>query len=169
MARRFSPRGGKVIDMKEWDAIPSVSQELSTNTTISGGALSFGAPFTILRARGWVQATFDETMQAGDFLKVSFGLGIISTDAFNAGSAQPDPGAEPEYPWLWWGVIELEAFAAAAQNVWGTTAQRLEVDTRSMRKVKPGQSLVWVAQTSDAAGAPVTKVTMGQTRVLVGS
>ena len=108
-------------------------------------------------------------MQAGDEMRVIFGLGIISTDAFGLGpTAFPDPGGEPEYSWLWWATMHLEAFAATAREQYGTSSQILQVDTKAMRKIRPGESLVWIAQTAGAAGAPVTVVTFGQTRVLLG-
>ncbi len=170
MARRLRVVGKK-IDFKQWDTVPSVFQEVTgASAIISGGSLGFLSPATILRCRGYVQSAFDETMQAGDTLKLVFGLGIISTDAFTLGTtAFPDPSGEPEYPWLWWGGMHLQAFAAAAVSSWGFSQQRLEVDTKAMRKISPGQSLFWVCEMSGAAGAPVTQLEFGQTRVLIGT
>ena len=45
----------------------------------------------------------------------------------------------------------------------------MEVDTKAMRKVKPRETLVWVLQTSDVNGAPVTLVENQETRVLFGT
>jgi len=169
MSNRFR-RSAKTIDFKQWVAIPSLRQEFSSDNTFLGGSLAFNTPATILRMRGYVSAYFDETMQAGDLMKVGFGLGIVSSDAFAAGTGSvPDPSSEPEYPWLWWGTIQLEAFIAAGQQVWGTSAMRLEVDSKAMRKIKPGESLTWVAQGSGGAGSPVTVIDLGQTRVLIGT
>jgi len=125
MARRVFTRPGKKIDFKQWDAIPSLSTEVSTDVTTLGGAISFAIPATILRARGYVQAIFDETQQAGDEIIFTAGLGIITTDNFDGGvTGVPDPAGEPEFPWLWWGQIKLEAFAAAAENVWALSLGR---------------------------------------------
>ncbi len=163
------PRGGRTVDYKEWDAIPQLTAEVGSDTTLAGGGLAFLGSATILRCRGYVEAHLDETKQVGDLAGVVFGLGIVSSDAHALGStALPDPASEPEYPWLWWGVIQLEAYVAAGEESWGSTAQRLEVDTKGMRRIKPGQTLAWVAQTRGLSGAPVTRVIMGQTRVLIG-
>ncbi len=168
--RQVITRPGRKIDFKQWDAMPSLSAESSSSGTTLGGAISFTIPATILRIRGYCQASLDETKQAGDEMIVGFAVGIVSTDAFNLGvTAVPDPSSEPEYPWLWWGQVFLESFVAAAAEPWGISNQRLEVDSKAMRKVKPGETLCWVAQRNAVAGAPVTILTFGQTRVLIGT
>ncbi len=161
---------GRVLDMKEWDAIPLVQTQLSSAGTFLGGSLAFGVPATILRSRGYLQASMDATKQVGDSIDLAFGLGIISTDAFAAGGGSvPDPGDEAEYPWIWWGQMHLEAFATGGTEPWGSSSQYIEVDTKAMRKMKPGQSLAWIVQVQGASGAPVTEITLGQTRVLIGT
>ncbi len=112
----------------------------------------------------------DETKQVGDIFALVLGLGIVSTDAFNAGSGSlPDPSAEPEYPWLWWDEIRLEAFVAAGEEALGSTHQRIVLDTKAMRKISPGQTLVLVGQITTATGAPVTALDVGGIRVLFGT
>ncbi len=161
---------GRTIDFKEWDCVPSVNANVSTATTTLFGGLAFLRPSTILRARGYVQASFDATVQVGDLIRLTFGLGIVSDDAFNLGAtAMPDPAGECEYPWLWWGEMLLRSELAAGPGSWGIPAQRLEVDTKAMRRVKPQQTLAWIVESTDVAGAPVTNVDCGQLRVLIGS
>ncbi len=163
-------RPGKTIDYKQWFAIPFLRQESGTDGTLSGGAIGFLVPATILRMRGYVQVSLDATKQVDDRVLVTFGLAIMSTDAFLLGPTSfPDPADEPEFPWLWWAQMQLEAYVTAGEEAWGMTAQRLEVDSKAMRKVKPGQSLVWVAQKSDTAGAVVSNLVFGETRVLIGT
>jgi len=168
MARRGS---GKTIDYKEWTGMNFSDQTAAADGTLIGaGLISFAVPATILRARGFVQASFDATQQVGDRMRVTWGLGIVSTDAATLGAtAVPDPAGEPEYPWLWWGSMLLRSELAAGVNAWGLSAQRLEVDTKAMRRVKPGQSLVWVMEAASTAGAPATLFEFGQTRVLIGT
>ena len=172
VARKMARRAfhARTIDYKQWTSLLSLVRDESTTSTFQGAAINFLEPATILRMRGFVSAAFDETMQVGDEFMVTFGLGIISSDAFAAGAASiPDPASEPEYPWLWWGAMFLQANVAAAQEVWGQTAMRLEVDSKAMRRVKPRESLTWIVQTAGAAGAPVVHLTFGQTRVFIGT
>ena len=92
------PRGGgRRIDFKSWSAIPSLQQNVASNQTVlASGALQFSAPATILRVRGRLQVAMDETKQVGDVIALTFGLGVISSDAFDAGAAGvPDPAGEP--------------------------------------------------------------------------
>ncbi len=167
MARRHGS-GGKTIDYKAWLAMAANDVVVSTaGTTISTGVLNFGAPGTILRCRGYVQAHMDATKQVDDTMGLGFGLAIVSTDASQ--SATPDPFADPDYPWLWWGTMFLEAEKTGGDEAWGISAQRLEVDTKAMRRVKPAQSLVWVAERATVAGAPSVNITFGATRVLIGT
>ena len=155
---------------KEWNSTGFSTADVSTQTTTILGTLAFLIPGTILRMRGVVQAAFDETVQVGDRMLVTWGLGIVSTDAATLGAtAMPDPDDEPEFPWLWWGAMELRSNLTAGANAWGLQAQRLEVDSKAMRRFKPGQSLVWVAQTFGDVGAPVTHLTTLRTRVLLGT
>ncbi len=169
MARGRRP--GRVIDFKQWTAAPGLISTISTATTFSSGALSFTSPATILRVRGYVQAMFDATKAAGDRLILTWGLGIVSTDAFTAGAGSlPDPASEPEYPWMWWGEMRLESQLAGPDgDAWGTANQRLEVDTKGMRRVKPGQTMVMVGQSTNVAGAPATLIDVGQMRTLIGT
>ena len=170
MARRIV-RVGKKIDYKEWGAIPFLSRDESTVATFQGAAVAFGDPATLLRCRGYVEAAFDETAQAGDEALITFGLGFISSDAF-AAAATPDPLAEPNYPWVWWGQIFLEQFIVGTSHTahpWGPAAQRMEVDSKAMRKISPQTSLAWQAEVSVATGAPTIAITFGSTRFLFGT
>ena len=171
MARgRVYTRPAKKIDFKEWVGIPSLSTAQVADTTVLGGSLAFAIPATILRVRGAVQAAMDSTMQIADEMEITWGLGIISSDAFAAGAGSvPDPAGEIEYPWLWWGTMFLRSEIAAGLNNWGTSAQRLEVDTKAMRKVKPGQSLAWILQTSATVGAVAVNMDFHKSRVLIGT
>ncbi len=166
---RVRSRPGRVIDFKSWSFAPAFSTVLAAVGTTIGGSVLFTGPATILRVRGAVQASFDSTVQNTDQMRLVFGLGIVSTDAATLGaSAVPDPGGEAEYPWLWWGSMQLRASANAAEGAWGTQAQKLEVDSKAMRRVKPGESLLWVVEVASVTGAPVTNIDFLQTRVFIG-
>ncbi len=163
-------RVAKKIDFKQWANIPAVGLSISTSGTNIGGSLVFLVPATILRFRGRLQMQFDATQQAGDEMVLTFGLGVISSDAFDAGGGSvPDPAGEPEYPWLWWGAFHLHSELTLGQNQWGTNNQVVDVDSKAMRKIKPGQSLAWVVQSVAITGAPETLIDFLQARVLIGT
>ena len=161
---------GRKLDSKAWSAIPGQDQETAvTGTLIVSGGLSFTAPSTILRVRGSLYVGFDETQQAGDRANIVFGLGIVSTDAFTLGpTAVPDPSADPNYSWLWYGEAILEAFVAAGFEGIGASQQRFDIDTKAMRRIRPGETLCLIAQATQMTGAPQTIIRTGQLRTLFG-
>ena len=168
MARRH---GGKTIDYKSWVDIPATQFAISGEATAIGNPRDFTAPATVLRVRSTITAYFDESVQVGDELNFTFGLGIVSTDAAALGlTAVPDPASDVEYPWLWWGTMCLQSvLAAGGERPWGMTAQILHVDTKAMRRVKPKESILWVIQSTGQVGSPVTNVQIHQSRMLIGT
>jgi len=85
-------------------------------------------------------------------------------------TAVPDPSAEPEYPWMWYGQVQM--FAVTTLAIGGVGAgysQLLEVDTKAMRKFKPGETLAMVGQYVNVSGNPILRIQSGQTRVLIGT
>ena len=166
--------GGRKIDFKQWNAAPGLISSIGSDATILGGGLAFTFPATLLRFRGYVSAMLDETQQVGDLIVVTFGLAIITSDAFTAGSGSvPDPATEPEFPWIWWKEMRLDSFATLTTAIgpagYGPASQRYEVDSKAMRKIKPGETLCMIIQTTNAAGAPATLLDIGQLRVLIGT
>ena len=167
MARRRG--GGRVIDNKEWQATPFSQSVIAADGTSPGGGITFAIPATILRMRGYVQAVMDSSAQVGDDIVLTFGFAVLATDAFIVGASLPDPFDEPSFPWLWWGEMTLIAQTTTPVMGWGPHAQRLEVDSKAMRRVKPNQTLGGIVQASGATGAPNTIVTFGSIRTLIGT
>ncbi len=160
-------RSGKTIDYKQWSGLPGINLDSAAAATLAGGSLAFAAPATILRVRGMVMVNQDgATDGATQF--VTMGLGIVSTDAVAAGAASlPDPGDEPEYPWLYWLSVPLRSAIISGSTVGDiASSARIELDTKAMRRVKPGQSLVMVYQTTTASAVDINQ---GQLCVLLGT
>ncbi len=164
-------RQGRTIDFKSWTPIASFSAQTNSETTTAGNGFSVGSTSTILRTRGFVQASMNDSGKAvDDNVLVTFGLGIVSSDAFAVGaSALPDPAIDANYPWIWWGEMFLESQSTTNAEGWGISAQRVDVDSKAMRRIQQSQTLAWVIQTSSSAGAPVIDLAIGTTRVLVGT
>ena len=173
MARRIPSAvavRGRTIDFKQWTAIPGGSLNLSANGTSGGpGLLAFSIPATILRVRGHVHvAMLAGGLTATDEAEVVFGLGIFSSDAVALGStALPDPSAEAEYPWMWYG--EATMYSPNADFGDPRIQVHIPIDTKAMRKVKPAESLTMVAQYVNSSGIPGLRVIYSQLRVLIGT
>ncbi len=153
-----------------WTQIPSLRTSFSAvGTTAISGSLSTSLSATIMRCRslGFL-CMFDATQQVGDEAFITVGLGIVPTDAVGSATL-PDPDAEPGYPWLWWGAFGLRSELAVGINNLGCSVYRSgAIDSKAMRRWKPNQSLVWVAEITSVAGAPVMLFDMPGTRILVG-
>ena len=167
MARNF--RGGRVINRKQWKGIAGISLTASTEGAKGGAFISFSEPATVLRVCSRWMSWLDATKQAADAMSVSVGVLITSTDAATLGAmALPDPFGELNYPWLWLGHMDLASELAAASEAFGISQQVLEIDTKAMRRVSPGESLSVIVEYAGAAGAPVTWTEITPTRVLLG-
>ena len=165
-------RRGRTIDFKQWSFVPAVGLLVTGNGVFLGASLVFAVPATILRIRGNVILAFTQDVVIGDEMNLTFGMAVVSSDAFTAGAgSMPDPAGEPEFPWLWWSdtFLRQERPVATDSSAWGLSAQRIEIDSKAMRKVKPGESLAMVFQTSASVGAPPVEVDFQRIRVLIGT
>jgi len=164
--RSNAPRQAKL-----WTALNSANVAMSADGTFAASTTGFDSPQTILRMIGGYQIRASGNVTALETAKIVTGIGIVSTDAAAAGAASlPDPANEPEFPWLFWESTTVY-YGATASPETGTSRSgivRRSFDIRSMRKVKPRESLVWVHQYVDIVGAPGVTLDQEQVRVLVG-
>ena len=162
MADRF--RGQKKA--KLWSFIPSIGLTFSANGTQGAASLSFTSPQTVIRMLGEYTIGAHAAITALDEAVLVVAIGKVSTDAFVLGStALPDPGAEPEYPWLYWASHPLY-FPTSSLEGQVTSGVRHTFDIRSMRKFTARESLAMVVQYVDAVGAPELRLNVGHIRVL---
>ncbi len=166
------PRRTRKIDFKSWNSLPGLSSDaVAADGLLTGTALAFTEPSTILRMRSSPGIiAFDESVQVGDTVNLGIGIGIVSSDAFAAGvGSLPDPIGDITFPWLWLFQADLLCTVAIGDQAFGmTTRQTGGVDSRAMRKMAPGQSLVQIFEFQGVSGAPVVLLETTQVRVLIG-
>ena len=107
----------------------------------------FGAG-TIMRIRGdaIVEALADGT---GDSDILAIGIALVSTPAAVAGGASlPSLFTEVGYPWIWYQMCCLEAATAALDGSHILSNWIFTIDSKAMRKFKPAETLVIVAERS---------------------
>ena len=116
-----------------------------------GNAAFFGTtgssvltPQTLTRVRGTIGATLDAA-GVDELVMVLCGLGVFTEDAFAAGAAPEftNDGTDAEYPWVWTGAIYLSSGSEAA-IVPDHLSGSIEVDSKAMRRLKPGQVIAMV-------------------------
>ena len=111
-------------------------------------ALLAARPFTIVRVRGSVWIVSDqEAAQETPFL--AFGLAIVSDSAAAAGAGSiPTPITEEDSD-LWFAYT----YAAAAGDTKTTNIERVDFESRAMRKVNNDQDVVSVAENGSSTHA----------------
>ena len=155
---------------KHWHFIPRSNIALTGSSTAIGGSLALDGPWTVIRMLGHFTSFFTAggTVVAGDKAFIGIGIGVVSSDAVSAGAGSvPDPSGEPDYPWLYWTEFTLDAIVVSPEQTGGVGSVTKDFDIRSMRKLKPRESLIVVAEYVDLSGAPLVDVSFSATRVLV--
>ena len=118
--------------------------------------------YTILPTSG---GTFVATDQA----RVTVGIGLFASDAFAAGAgSMPDPSTDPAFPWLYHMDNPISLSVASADGNSVGNGVRTFYDIRTMRRIKPNESVGWVIQYTDVAGTLLLTAFFGRTRVLIG-
>ena len=161
--------GGRRLS-KQWEGLAAIKLALTADTTSGGGVLNFTTSITILRMIGEYVIAPTSAPAALDAVRIGVGIGVISTDAATLGpTAVPDPLGEPDFPWLYW-ADHAFLFSTTDPDSGGNLASsvRHRFDIRSMRKVKPRESLTMIVQYADSVGTPPMSFFAGQTRVLQG-
>jgi len=155
---------------KEWNLIPAGTATFTTTATAIVGSLGVEIPGTVIRMIGEYAVTPTSPPAALDEAVVSLGICFVSTDAFTVGAtAMPEPSSDAGYPWLFWAqhALYFASSALDSQNRGGVV--RRAFDIKSMRKFKPRETLVMIAEYSSAVGAPPITVSSGGARVLLAT
>jgi len=155
---------------KQWGTIPSITIPLTADGTNLGGALVSTTAQTVLRTMGEYIISPTSTPTALDRCNIAVAIGVVSTDAFDAGAGSvPDPISEGDYPWIYWATHQFFFVDASVDPANAAVAQlRQRFDVKAMRKMKPRENLVFVVEYADGTGAPAMTVQLGTTRVLIG-
>ena len=166
MARNFTRTQRQT---KRWIGLGLSNVAFTGSLTSRQGVFNFEEGRTVLRMIGEYLIMSTAAPVALDAAGIAIGIGVVSTDASTVGgTAMPDPQDEPEYPWLFWASHTWRSNSANIDSALGSTVIRRSFDIKSMRKVKPRESLAVLIQYTDRGGAPPVSVIMENTRVLIG-
>jgi len=157
---------------KHWHQLGRSGLNFTANSVQVGGSLGLDGPWTALRMLGQFTGFFTAggTIVAGDAAAIAIGIGVVSTDAAALGAtAVPDPAGSAVYPWLFWAEFVLAAIVATPEQTGRQGYYERDFDVRSMRKLKPRESLIVVVEYVDIQGTPPVTVDVAQTRVLVAT
>ena len=161
-------RGGPRL-AKQWESLAAINISMTADSTNLGASSGTNTSQTVLRMIGEYVGLPSAATVAGDRAVVTVGIGVISSDAFAAGAGSvPDPAGESEYPWLYWASHPFRFGDTSVDPNSQSASVRHTYDIRSMRKMKPRESLALIVQYVDINGAPPIAFLFGATRVLIG-
>ena len=155
---------------KSWFFIDGASTSMTADGTFALNGLSTSTQTTVMRCLGEYIITPTSAPAAADRCEVTVAIGVVSSDAFAVGaSALPDPGSEPDYPWLYWQSHALFFPTTDPESGAAAASVRHTFDVKSMRKINARESLILVAQYRDGNGLPPVTLAAGSTRVLLAT
>ena len=165
MARQF--RSPKMLKTWNGATIGQTNVDSTTQAILAGVAFTVGSRSTILRIRGnlLIKGTPDSS---GDNAVVGLGLGIVTSDAAAVGGTSvPSPLGDPDWSgWMWHQYTPMDAGSAALSGSDIGSMARIEIDSKSMRKISVNESLVLIGVASTLEYAAL--VVSGGVRVLFG-
>jgi len=135
-----------------------------------GGTGGLADAFTVLRMLGEYTIFPTSATAQGDEGTITVGIGVVSSDAATVGStAMPDPGDDHGFPWLYWASHPIASNGTLEESALANMSVRKVFDIKSMRKIKPSESLISVAQYANigSGGDPPLTLAVGGWRVLL--
>ena len=153
--------GGKKIDFVEWSGVSGATFVLASGGAGFAEVVQTLVAATLLRTRGEIIASIDGPVD-NDQCSISAGIIVITEEQLAAGiTSIPNPADDLNADWLWHGFILLMAQAGtgigAALNANNVT-QRLTIDSKAMRKLRPSNHLAFVADNTPLGGTPVVDI-----------
>ena len=156
--------------LKSWHDIAGGIALLTANGTVLVDSFAVSEASTVLRMIGEYIIGPTVAPEALDAATIAVAIGVVSADAATLGStAMPDPILEPDYPWLYRKVHGVYFPTNTATNASAQASVRQSIDVKSMRKLKPRESLALVVEYFDDVGAPPIRFFGGSIRVLFAS
>ncbi len=174
MAGRTIVRRGQAPRRAMFWAGSSQSASNATNTSsvgtlVSESTLENVPNPTIIRIRGRLTC-FITAIGADDAITtMTYGIMVVSAAALAGASVPaPAPANDVDSPWMWWDTVVLQkALQAGAEDTAIGAHYYMDVDSKSMRKIKQNEVLIFVSQNAAISGGAATVHTAGNFRILI--
>ncbi len=134
---------GFCVDMLN-QSISSSTKQLGTTSIV------VDEQQTIVRIRGVLELHLGSAAAAGDGYLGAAGIALVNSDAFAQGiNSIPGPQSDAHWDaWMWHSFFSLHSITATIAD--GANAagvhQRIEIDTKAMRKWDPSETLVLMVE-----------------------
>ena len=160
MARHSGYRGQRATKRHtDWGFGPDMlNVAMSSSTKVIGTtSLTIGEQQTVVRLRGLIHVNLLTATAAGDGFFGATGIAIVNTDAFNVGvTAIPGPFTDANWDaWIWHSFFDVRAVTATIADGVNANAvsQRIEVDSKAMRRWDPADTMVWLVEGTESGTA----------------
>ena len=171
-SRGFPSRSRSVSRQVSWEEGPQavdVTVASSAGKLWTAVAVPTTAGLTVVRIRGFINVFQLTGTAAGDGFFGAFGIGITTDEAIAAGVAStPSPFEDEGWDgWIWhsyWDTRVITGTVSDGVNA-GAVFQRIEIDTKGMRKLKLGMTMFGASDQTESGTASVEY--NASTRVLV--
>ncbi len=161
--RTFSPIRTRALKrINKWSLGPKATPLAMTagaaQIWTAGVVLLAETQVTLVRIRGDALLYLTAATATGDGFKGALGIAVVSNEAFTAGAAAiPDPRSVSESDWDGWiyhRFFHVNAVAGGSPDpAGGSGMQRIEIDSRAMRKWSNGYTIVGVLGTTEEGTA----------------
>jgi len=146
--------------------LDNVSVVSDSNVILGAGVTPLIPAITVVRIRGFIEVNLVAADAALSGFNFAAGIGIVTLDAFTAGAASvPNPFSDIQWPgWLWHHLGGIHA-PQEILDLNQVAAQRIEVDSKAMRKVRLNEVMTLIMSFGETATATVN--VRAATRALV--
>ena len=129
----------------------------ATAKTLWTTALAISTPFTIVRLRGYAHISLLTASSAADGFAGAIGIALVNSDAFTAGVASI-PGPLTDANWDGWFYHQFFDIRTVTGTIGdgvnaGAASQRIEIDSKAMRKWDPSETMVGVIDVTESGVA----------------
>ncbi len=160
---RYPSRSGRSQRQTLWSEGPYGHNGASSASKVAfGTAQTSSGGVTIIRIRGHYQVYINAIAGVTDRVRFGLGIGIVTSDALAVG-AVAIPGPLDDIDWGGWMWHETGWVGGIA--FFGPGVIQGVIDSKSMRKIKPNESVVGMLEVADEDGTVVVQASLA-TRML---
>ncbi len=121
----------------------------------SSAGLAPQLPQTLIRIRGMMNVVSDQVV-ATEFPSGAFGIAVVNETARALGiTALPGPISDPLFPWVVHQFFDQEFQFISATGVQSPADREYVIDSKSMRKLKDEQAIIFMFELGSGVGANV--------------
>ncbi len=152
---RFQGQQTRVRRLTDWGfGVDMLNASLTASGKLLGTtSLTVGAMQTIVRIRGLISLGIEAAGAISQGFAGAAGIALVNSDAFAAGTGSiPGPQSDANWDnWMWHSYFDVRTITATIADGVNAQAvhQRIEIDSKAMRKWDPAETLVLMVEATE--------------------